>query len=387
MVHHLDRIPRITAGIGAVDSLGTLAAARAGAGATVLLVADPGLAAFGLIDEARRALERSGLAVQLFTDIKSDPLAAQVDAGAELARRVRADAVVALGGGSALDAGKAVAAVARGELPTEAYALCAQPLPRTPLVKICVPTTTGTGSETTRTSIVTNAAGNKVWLWGDELKADEVLLDPALTVDLPPHLTAATGVDALVHAIEAATNRNAGPLTDLFCHEAIRLVARWLPRAVEEPSDLEAREAMQRAACLAGIGIDNAGTAVAHMIGHALASLRPVHHGRAVGLAMQATLAWNVADDAAGRWPAVAAALGEPAEAARVPEAFARLLRTVGLEIGLGQDGFGDIAPEALAAQMARPENASMRRSNAREVGDDDLLMLARSVLSQARAP
>ncbi|HEX6015366.1 MAG TPA: iron-containing alcohol dehydrogenase, partial [Geminicoccaceae bacterium] len=176
----IDRIPRITAGAGSIESLGTLAAGRVGAGAAVLLVADPGLVALGLVDVARRALERAGLGVTLFTDVRSDPLASQVDAGAEVARRERVAAVVALGGGSALDAGKAVAAVARGELPAEAYALCARPLPRAPLLKICVPTTSGTGSETTRTSIVTDGAGNKVWLWGEELKADEVLLDPAL---------------------------------------------------------------------------------------------------------------------------------------------------------------------------------------------------------------
>jgi alcohol dehydrogenase len=379
----LDRIPRITAGAGSIESLGTLVAGRVGAGAAVLLAADPGLAALGLVDTARRALERSGLGVALFTDIKSDPLAEQVDAGAEVARRERVAAVVALGGGSALDAGKAIAAVARGELPAEAHALCARPLPRTPLLKICVPTTSGTGSEATRTSIVTDGAGNKVWLWGEELKADEVLLDPALTVGLPPALTAATGIDALVHGIEATTNRNASAANDVFGHEAIRLVARWLARAVDEPADLAAREGLQRAACLAGVAIDNAGTAIAHNIGHALASLRPIHHGRAVGLAILATLPWNTAEDPHGRWAAVAVALGGPAEARHVAAAFERLLRGSGVEVGLGS-GFADLAPEDLAAQMARPENASMRRSNAREVGDEDLLAFARAVLRQA---
>jgi alcohol dehydrogenase class IV len=380
----LDRIPRITAGAGAVESLGTLAAGRIGSGGAVLLVADPGLGTLGLIDTARRALERSGLAVQVFTDIKSDPLAAQVDAGAEIARRERLSAIVALGGGSALDAGKAIAAVARGELPAGTYALCAQPLPKVPLLKICVPTTSGTGSETTRTSIVTDKEGNKVWLWGEELKADEVLLDPALTTGLPPALTAGTGIDALVHAIEAATNRNAFAANDVFCHEAIRLVARWLVRAIEQPDDLAAREGLQRAACLAGIGIDNAGTAVAHNIGHALASLRPIHHGRAVGVAMLATLPWNTAEDPHGRWAAVAAAMGQPAEAARVAAAFERLLRGSGMAVSLAADGFGGIEPERLAMQMARPENASMRRSNARAIGDEDLLAFARTVLRQS---
>jgi alcohol dehydrogenase class IV len=384
MTFVLDRVPRITTGAGALESLGTLAAGRVGASAAVLLAADPGLAPLGLIDEARLALERAGLAVQLFTDIRSDPLAAQVDAGAEVARRMRASAVVALGGGSALDAGKAIAAVAGGDAPAESYALCARPLPKAPLVKICVPTTSGTGSETTRTSIVTDAAGNKVWLWGDELKADEVLLDPAVTAGLPPALTAATGLDALVHAIEASTNRNAFPANDVFCHEAIRLVARWLLRAVEQPADLAAREGLQRAAALAGIGIDNAGTAVAHNIGHALASLRPLHHGRAVGVAMLATLPWNVAQDPQGRWAAVAAAMGQVPEAGAVPVAFERLLRGAGIAVRLAPDGFADVTAEALAAQMARPENAAMRRSNAREIADADLLAFARAVLTQS---
>lgn len=378
MIQVLGRVPRISAGAGALAELGTLVAGRVGAGAAVLLVADPGLAPLGLLDAARASLRRAGLDVQPFTAFGGDPLSSAVDAAAELARTARAAAVVALGGGSALDVGKAAAAVARGEHAAEAYALCARPLPRAPLVKICVPTTAGTGSETTRTAIVTDGSGRKLWLWGEELRADEVLLDPELTLDLPAALTAATGIDALVHALEAATNRNATPGNDVYAHEAIRLVARHLPRAVEQPRDLAARAAMQRAACLAGIAIDNAGTAVAHNIGHALASLRPIHHGRAVGIAMRATLPWNCAHDPEGRWAAAAAALQATDPAA----AFARLVDAVGLDTQLAD--FTGVTAEQLAAQMARPENASMRRSNAREIDDAALLMLAARVLERS---
>jgi alcohol dehydrogenase class IV len=161
-------------------------------------------------------------------------------------------------------------------------------------------------------------------------------------------------------------------------------VARWLVPALERSDDLAAREGLQRAACLAGIGIDNAGTAVAHNIGHALASLRPIHHGRAVGVAMLATLPWNTADDPHGRWAAVAAAMGQPAEATRVTAAFERLLRASGIAVSVAADGFGGIEPERLARQMARPENASMRRSNARVIGEEDLLAFARTVLRQS---
>ena len=139
--------------------------------------------------------------------------------------------MVALGGGSALDLGKAVAAIAGADAPAQTYALCAAPLPAARLKTICVPTTSGTGSETTRTAILSGPDGAKLWFWGDELKTDHAVLDPELTVSLPAGLTAATGIDALVHAVEAATNRNAHAANDLYAHEAIRLVSRHLDDA------------------------------------------------------------------------------------------------------------------------------------------------------------
>ena len=266
-------------------------------------------APFGIVARAEAALSAAGLTVLTFTDIKSDPLASQVDAAAALARQGGAGVVVALGGGSAMDAGKAAAAIAPGHAPAEHYALCANPLPMKPLAKICVPTTSGTGSETTRTSIVTKAAGEKVWLWGDEIKADAVLLDPTLTVGLPAHLTAATGMDALVHAVEAAPMRTPTRVTTCT-PRGDPAGGAASAAAVASPGDLAARAALQWAAALAGVAIDNCGTAIAHNIGHALASLRPVHHGRAVAVGMLATLPWNVADDPGGRFAAVAALLG-----------------------------------------------------------------------------
>jgi len=378
----LDRIPAITQAEGALDQLGALAA-RLGGGLPALLVADPGLAPFGIIDRAEASLSASGLTVLTFTDIQSDPLASQVDTAAALARQGGAGVVVALGGGSAMDAGKAAAAIAPGAEPAEYYALCANPFPAKPLAKICVPTTSGTGSETTRTSIVTKAARAKVWLWGEEIKADAVLLDPTLTVGLPAHLTAATGIDALVHAVEAATNANANAGNDMFCHEAIRLVVRYLPTAVAEPGNLAARAVLQWAAALAGIAIDNGGTAIAHNIGHALASLRPVQHGRAVGVAMLASLPWNVADDPEGRFATVARLLGG-AGAADLPAAYERLLRSVGVKVSLAGEGHDAISAEQLASQMGNEENAAMRRSNRRAATDADLLAFARIVLTQA---
>ncbi len=378
----LEAVPPIVQGEGALDSIGGHAARLAGDGAPVLLVADPGLRASGMIDAAAASLRAAGLAPIVFDGIKSDPTAAQVDAGAALAREAGAKAVVALGGGSAMDAGKLVAAVAGGHDPAGRYALCANPFPGGALPKICIPTTSGTGSETTRVSVIGDETGAKQWYWGAELRADLVVLDPSLTVGLPAHLTAATGIDALVHAMEAATNRNASPANDVYAHAAIRLAVQHLETAVAKPTDIAARAGMQLAAAFAGVAIDNAGTAIGHNIGHALGSLRPIHHGRAVGVAMVATLPWNVEGDD-GAFAAVAEAMGLGRDAGKVPAAFERLMRTTGVRISLAGD-FDGVTPAMLAAQMARPENEAMRRSNRRTPGDVDMLRFAETVLSQS---
>ena len=382
-IRELARVPRITLGAGARRSLGPIAAELAPLGSTVLLVADPGLRAGGMVDDIAGLLREAGFVVQLFTDIKSDPTIAQADAAAKVARESGATLLVALGGGSALDLGKAVAAIAGAALPAEAYALCAVPLPPARLKTICIPTTSGTGSETTRTAILSDPSGAKLWFWGEELKADAVILDPELTVSLPPHLTAATGIDALVHAVEAATNRNAHPANDVYAFEAIRLVAKHLDAAVNEPSNLEAREGLALAAALAGTAIDNCGTAIAHNIGHAMASLRPMHHGRAVGIAMLASLPWNVGDDPTGRFGACAAAMGAEPTGQGFIDAYEALLRASKIHLSVAEE-FAGVSAEMLAAQMGRPENIAMIRSNARDASEADRLMLARAVLAVA---
>ena len=183
-----------------------------------------------------------------------------------------------------------------------------------------------------------------------------------------------------MHAVEAATNRNANAVNNLHAHEAIRLVSAHLARAVAHPSDIAAREAVQRAAMLAGIAIDNAGTAIAHNIGHAMGSLRKIHHGRAVGIAMLASLPWNIESDD-GRFAACGAAMGAEASATAFVSAYERLLRASGVAVSVSRE-FEGITADELSRQMARPENASMRASNARETSEKDLANLAERVLA-----
>lgn len=373
-------VPEIAIGAGRVDRIGEDVAALPGSPRSVLLVVDPALARGGLAERLRAAL--GGRTMVLFDGLAGEPTAAQVDAAAGLARAAKAEAVIGVGGGSALDVAKLAAAIAPAAEPVEHYAFAAGPLPATPRPAICVPTTAGTGSETTWTAVFVNGAGKKAWAWGRELAARKAILDPALTTSLPPRLTAATGIDALVHAVEAATNANRFAANDLIALDAIRLVARHLPGAVREPGNLAAREGMLLAAALAGIAINNAGTAMAHVVAHALGSLGKVHHGRAAGLGLRASLPWSIAAGAPA-FAAVAEAMGGPPDAAALPGLVDRLIREVGLEVRLADDLPG-LTPERLAEEMGRPENAAMRRSTARPSGEDDLLAIARAVLEAA---
>jgi alcohol dehydrogenase class IV len=211
------------------------------------------------------------------------------------------------------------------------------------------------------------------------LKPRLALLDPELTIAVPPFVTASTGLDALVHAIEACTNRNRNDLADLFSHRAIALIAANLGRATEEGTDVAARGALLLGSCLAGLAIDNCGTALAHNISHALAALAPIAHGRATALAMLATMDW-VAEGAPEPFAQVALAMGATPEPSSAVAAFDRLVRSCKIKISLEGEGLELNRPEKLAEHMAAPENAPMRKSTRRTVGDDDLLLLAQKV-------
>ncbi len=381
----------IAYGAGRLDTIGERATAVAGGKTAVLIAADPFVAQSGTAARVQTALEGVGHAVTLFSDIASDPKEAQIDACAALARESGARVIVAIGGGSAMDVGKLAAAAAGGTAPTRDYALMANPLPADPLKVICVPTTSGTGAEVTRTVVFSLADGSKVWAWGNEMQPALALLDPELVVSLPPALTAATGIDALVHAIESMTNKRGHPLGDANALQAIRLVAQNLKAAVKNGADLKARGCLQIAATLAGLAIDVNGTAVAHAIGHALGAVGKVHHGRAVGLALRVALPGN-AKAGPARHALVAEAFGlgrlgrsDEALAHALPGAYDGFLREVGLEISLKKtNGLGPADLDRLLKETLEVENQPMLKVNVRELSEQDLRGLCQAVLAAA---
>ncbi|MDR5859908.1 iron-containing alcohol dehydrogenase [Halomonas eurihalina] len=367
----------LVVGAGALAQLPELCHAH-GASST-LIVADAGIAATGLVDRLASLLNDE-LPVTRFIAPAGEPTLATVDAGAEAARELTSPLVIGLGGGTALDIAKLVAALAESPGTMADYLLARTPWTgRAPSVMI--PTTSGTGSEVTRTSIVTDAQGSKQWAWGDELLPEAVLLDPELTRTLPAPLTAATGLDAFVHALEAASGKSRHAFIEASARQAMRLIGQALPRAVTAPDDLEARQQMQVAACLAGQAIDNGGTGLGHNIGHALGSLYHLPHGIAVTLGVEATLAWTIEGREAVFAP-TAEALASGNTASELPARFSTLVDAAHFNAALAPFANLELNAGALAATMQAEENAPMADNAARRPEADDWHALAEATVS-----
>ncbi len=357
----------------------TIGAAAAGLGniKSAALVIDGFLAGSGLADTIAASLAESGIGTKIFSDFAGEPKLVHVRAATEAVKG--ADLVIGVGGGSALDIAKIAACCAASGKDAMHYALAANPLPKHPLKKIMVPTTAGTGSETSATNIFAGPEGKKLWIWGAETKADLVILDPALTTTLPANLTAWCGMDAFIHAFEAATNRNAHAGGKFYAHEALRLLTSALETAVKQPDNLEARGKVLLGSCYAGIAIDNCGTAIAHNVSHAMAGLAPVHHGLATALGFEATISWLVEADTVDLHAAARAS--GLADAAALPAFITGLMDRVDIVRALPA-AFSAFDGHALATEMKAPENQPMRRSTIRDVDDADIDHFAATIMS-----
>ena len=375
-------VPEVHYGPGRAWEIAEDAAALGDPGRPIVLVADQALVELGVATRLMAVLEAAGAEVALLAEIAGEPTQAQLEAAAEFVRRNQAGLVICLGGGSAMDVGKVAATVALTEDSPAAFAMEGKPLPRRGVPKICLPTTAGTGSELSSTNIFTNEAGRKVWVWGSETKPERVILDPELTTTLPPHLTAWTGLDAFVHALEASTNVRQHPWNNLYAHQALGLIAGALETAVREPENLAARGDMLLGSAYAGIAIDNCSAALAHNLSHALAALAPVHHGLATALGLEVVLGWQVEQDQ-GAFAAAAAACGLARDGAALVAWYSEFLTRLGVARQLPA-AFKDAEVAALIAEMQAPETQYMRHSSAREVTDADIERFAQAVMALA---
>ncbi|MEB0206794.1 iron-containing alcohol dehydrogenase [Pseudomonas sp. CCC3.1] len=259
----------------------------------VLLVSDPGLLRAGLLDAPMQAMRDSGLQVTLYSDVQADPPVACVEDAVAVARECRAQAVIGLGGGSSLDIAKLVALLCGHEQRLEdIYGIGLAKGPRLPLIQ--VPTTAGTGSEVTAVAIVTTPSHEKKGVVSPLLYPDIALLDARLTVGLPAAVSAMTGVDAMVHAIESFTSvHKKNVLSDGLAVQALTLLAANMDRVLAEPGDLQARSNMLLGSMLAGMAFANAPVAAVHALAYPLGGHFHVPHGLSNALVLVPVLNFN----------------------------------------------------------------------------------------------
>ena len=322
--------PRIVFGEGALDALDELLGKRA------LVVTDTNMVRIGLVDKVKAHLKKAGIEVNVFDQVEPDPSVQTAQKGAEMAQAVQPDWIVGLGGGSPMDAAKAIWVLyERPDIEPAAIGPVGELGLRKKARLITIPTTSGTGAEATWGIVLTDTAEKrKMGLGHPENIADIAIVDPEMAAGMPPKLAADTGLDALVHAVEGYTCSWHTDLTDGLCLQATRLVFKYLARAVSNHQDMEARERMHNAATCAGLGFGNAMASMAHALGHSLGGSFHVPHGRAVSLFLPYTIEF-FSPQAPERFAELAAIAGFPNDGGeQAARQFAQHIRDLCRQIG-----------------------------------------------------
>ena len=347
---------------GAAARLGQIIRERSPSARRALIVTDPGFLRTGLTELPHLDLQRHGFTVNVFSDVVADPPEDVVMKAVRFAQDQDIDLVIGLGGGSSMDVAKLVAILATGEQQlADIYGIGKVSGARLPLVQ--VPTTAGTGSEVTNIAIVTTGATTKMGVVAPQLYADLAILDATLTLGLPAMVTAATGIDAMVHAIEAYTSKHKkNPISDNLARQALQLLSKNLIPACENGSRLEVRQAMLLGACLAGQAFSNAPVAAVHALAYPVGGIFHVPHGLSNSLVLPHVLRFNAPE---------AAPLYAELAAIAVPQA----------------SGSAEARTEALIAAMQQTARITGIQTTLQQVGilESDLERLADDAMLQTR--
>lgn len=376
--NHLPR--RVITGRGASQSLADLCTAHGWQ--RPFIVSDAGVAGAGLLEKVAQPLRAAGLLAGTFAEVPPEPPIDIVDAIAARLQAAGADLVIALGGGSVMDATKVAALCAREGKPARAFVGIRQAAGRG-LPTVLIPTTAGTGSEATFVAILTDTTtGNKIGVVDPRILADIAIVDPTLTDGLPPHVTAAAGMDALVHAIEAYIAHVATPLARGLALEAARRIGRSLEAVCREPRNTEARDGMAIGSHLAGMAFANSSCCAVHALALPLGGRFHIPHGVITGCFAGEMMRHN-APVCAAPFAELSIALGW---GPLTPSAFADRLDTIAEAIGLRAQLRHTRVPAAAVAAMATDAVAIRRLMdpNPREVTVDDAARIYRAVLGIA---
>ncbi|HJX22942.1 MAG TPA: iron-containing alcohol dehydrogenase [Candidatus Bathyarchaeia archaeon] len=373
--------PRIiVTGAGCASEVGKQAKSLGGSRA--LLVTDKGVRAIGLVDQVVRAIETSGLMVEVFDDVPREPEMGFVESGLEIFKRSQCDVIVTLGGGSPMDVAKAIAVLATSGGSVRDYEGQGKVLQaKAPL--IAMPTTGGTGSEVTRFTIVTDVERKRKMLIGDPKLIPEVAIcDPTFSLTVPPSLTIGTGMDALTHAIEAFVSVRAQPITDHLCLAAIKLISRSIRRAWKSGNDLEARGDMMMGSTLAGLAFSNSSVALVHGMSRPIGAHFHLPHGLSNAVLLPTVMEYS-SEGNPEKYGEIAAAMGERTEGCSSVEAArssVTAIRRLSLDLEvptLSGVGIDRSELRRLAPKMAEDALASgSPGNNPRRASKEDIVAL-----------
>lgn len=305
------------------------------------VVTDKDLIRFGVAGKVTGVLDEAGIAYEIFSDLKPNPTVKNVQAGVEAFRRSGADAIVAIGGGSAMDTAKAVGIIAANPAFGDVVLLeGTAPTANRSVPVFALPTTAGTAAEVTINYVITDEANTKKMVCVDPKDIPAVaIIDAELMAAMPRGLTAATGMDALTHAIEGYITKGAWTLTDMFELKAVELIARWLPAAVENGADTEAREGMAVAQYIAGMGFSNVGLGLVHGMAHPLGAFYDIPHGVANALLLPYVMQYNM-ESSLVKFGDVARAMGVDTagmDTRQAAQAAVDAVRTLAVRVGIPQ--------------------------------------------------
>jgi alcohol dehydrogenase class IV len=317
--------PEIIYGEGALSELEQVKGSRA------FIVTDPVLNDLGFTEKIAEHLRNAGMEVAAFTEVEPEPSLQTVQEGAARMRAFEPDVIVGLGGGSSIDAAKAMWVLyERPDLSPDEISPMIELNIGQKAKLVAIPTTAGTGSEATWATVLTDKRdGRKLALGSRETMPTVAIVDPELSAGMPPRLTADTGLDALTHAVEGYLSSFHNDFTDGICLKAIQLIFEYLPRAYEHPDDMEAREHMANAATLGGLGFINSWASLAHAMGHAFGGNFHVPHGRSVSIFLPYTLEYIAKAPESTRFRDIAHALRLPEGDADEPEAARAVIAAI----------------------------------------------------------
>ncbi len=320
----------------------------------VLIVTDPGVAAAGVLAKVEAILKNAGLESATYAEIKPNPSTTSIDAAAKAGVVFGADCIVALGGGSTLDSSKGIAlVVANPTFSSVKFDYSITPdRPAIPI--IAIPTTSGTGSETNNWGVIDDPIRQCKFYVGDSSTTPVVaILDPELTVGLPPRATAGTGIDALTHAIESLTSKGSTSISEAYAHQAIKLITKSLPIAVKDGTNIAARGDMLMGAHLAGLALTLSGLGLVHGIAHSVSARVGAAHGEALATILVEVMQFN-AREVSAIYASVGNDMGLSANSETTIDAVRDLADSIGIRntlshYGVKQEMVGEIAKTVLA--------------------------------------